>query len=112
MYIKEKRIQYYDSMNGGGERYLNAARRFLRDEAEKLGNKSFNHDEWDLIPTLDDTPQQHNGTDCGVFTVMFADFITDNLPLQFSQQNIELFRRKICANILRGELNYPLKTCF
>ena len=106
MYIQEKRIQYYDSMSGAGTRYLNAALRYLGDEAKKRNIAGFDAADWTLIPSVDGTPQQNNGTDCGVFTVMFADFITDDLQLVFSQTDINLFRRKICANVLRGELKY------
>ena len=106
MYIQEKRIQYYDSMSGLGTRYLNAALRYLGDEAKKRNIAGFDAADWTLIPSVDGTPQQNNGTDCGVFTVMFADFITDDLQLVFSQTDINLFRRKICANVLRGELKY------
>ena len=47
--------------------------------------------------------------DCGVFTVMNADFISDDLPLShYSQRHASLFRRKMTAAILRGSLDYPL----
>ena len=88
-------------------KYLNGALRYLGDEAKKLG-RGFLPNEWELVPTdLINTPQQLNGYDCGVFTIMFTDFLTDNLPLDFSQEHMLLFRKKICANIIRGSLIYP-----
>ena len=108
MYIQEKRIQYYDSCNlsGSGARYLNAALQYLGDEAEKLNIDGFDASEWTLIPNIHGTPQQDNGFDCGVFVVMFADHITDDLPLAISQTNMPFFRNKICADVLRGTLKY------
>jgi len=108
MYIKLKKIVYYDSMGRSScSKYLNGALRYLGDEAGRLG-RGFLPDEWELVPTdLNNTPQQQNGYDCGVFTIMFTDFLTDNLSLAFSQEDMHLFRKKICANIIRGSLNYP-----
>ena len=106
MYIKLKKIVYYDSMGRSScSKYLNGALRYLGDEADRLG-RGFLPDEWELVPTdLNNTPQQQNGYDCGVFTIMFADFLTHNLPLSFSQEIIQLCRKKICLNIIRGYLD-------
>lgn len=61
------------------------------------------------IRTIPVLPQQHNGSDCGMFTLMFADFISDNLDLSgFSQSDIKDYRRKVVAAILRGSLNYDV----
>jgi sentrin-specific protease 1 len=61
------------------------------------------------IQTLPHLPQQHNGSDCGMFTIMFADFISDDLPLGgFSQADIKDYRRKTVAAILRGSFDYEL----
>ena len=108
MYIQEKKIKYYDSMASKGTRYLNGALRYLHDESIKTSESNFDPYEWELISTGDQIPQQENGFDCGVFSIMYADFITDDLPLIFSQDQMPMFRKKICANILRGSLNYPL----
>ena len=92
--------------NGAANRYLNGALQYLADEAAKTGTE-FHKNEWVLSLCPPGAPKQRNGFDCGMFVVMFADFITDNLPLNFSQENFPLFRNKVCANILRKELNYP-----
>ena len=48
-------------------------------------------------------------TSPGMFSTMYADFLSDDLPLDsFSQADITDFRRKAVAAILRGELNYPV----
>jgi Ulp1 family protease len=109
MYIQEKKIVYYDSMAGTGTRYLRGALRYLGDEATKLNHTGFVSTDWDLVSMGYEVPQQDNGCDCGVFTIMYADFITDNLPLEFSQEQMPLFRNKICANVLRGSMKYSIK---
>ena len=108
IYMCEKEIVYYDSMGGCGTKYVEGALKYLEDESAKLGINTFCSDEWELISTNIRVPQQQNGCDCGVFTIMYADFITDNLPLDFSQEHVTLFRKKICANILKGRVGYPI----
>ena len=107
MYIQKKRIEYYDSFGSSGRRYLEGALRYLGDEANKLGKADFNSGEWVLNSPGKAIPQQENCHDCGVFSTMCADFISDNLPLQYSQEQMPHIRHKICANILRGSLKYP-----
>ncbi len=52
-------------------------------------------------------PQQRNGVDCGMFTIMYADFLSDDLDLRgFGQEDIPTYRRKTVAAILRGCLDY------
>jgi Ulp1 family protease len=108
IYFQRRRIQYYDSMAGQGVKYLRGALRWLNDEfQERKGG--VDESDWELVPCIQaQTPQQHNGVDCGAFTTMFADFISDDLELSFGQEHIPLFRRRIGAAILRGALDYPL----
>lgn len=107
IYIQEKKIIFYDSAGVNGKKYLEGALQYLVDEADKI-NYYFDKNDWTLISYADGLPSQENGYDCGVYIMMYADFITDNLPLVFSQEHIDLFRKKICLNILNGSLNYPL----
>ena len=53
-------------------------------------------------------PQQLNGFDCGMFVCIYADFVSDNVPLlnAFSQADMPHFRRKVGTDILRGTINY------
>ena len=103
-------FQYYDSLASTGRAYLNRLLRYLRDEANDKNHPGFNAREWKLV-TCDvaTTPQQNNGYDCGVFITMFADFISDGIPLlNFSQSDIPMFREKICSHIIGGELSYSI----
>ena len=46
--------------------------------------------------------------DCGCFTIAGADFLSDNLNFEaeFDQSKVPFLRRKILADIIRGELIY------
>ena len=113
VYIQLKRIHYYDSMNGPGiDRYLKHVFRWLKDESkEKYRNRYAVEDiQWQLIEQEDNVPQQENGWDCGVFSILAADFLSDNIPLEDSYSQSEVYeleyRKRICAAILRGKLLY------
>ena len=106
IYIQEKRIAYYDSMQVHGKKYLDGALQYLVDESLTM-NRPFDKEQWTLITYADGLPLQENDYDCGVFALMYADFITDDLPLVFGQQHMELFRKKMCLSIMRGSFSYP-----
>lgn len=109
IHMKERYIAYYDSMAGSGSKYLKALLQWVQDEHKDKKGSDLDVSEWKLVPCeAEATPQQLNGVDCGVFTTMFADFISDALPLMsFQQMHIPLFRRKIAHFILNGEIDYP-----
>ena len=77
IFVKEKKIQYYDSMNGQGQSVLNNLLQYLKDEHLKKKEKPLDDSEWELVTTTSDTPQQHNGCDCGVFTCIAADHVAN-----------------------------------
>lgn len=108
IFMTKKEIVYYDSMSGRGDVFLKGLQNWLRDEhKEKKKGQELDLSEWSSY-CMNDVPQQRNGTDCGVFTIVCADFLSDDLPLQYSQEHMKYFRIKIGADILRGHLTYPL----
>ena len=107
IFMSDKRIQYFDSMAGSGQTYISSLLQYLCDESVDKLQTPLDKTSWKL-QTCDraSTPQQNNGSDCGMFSIIFADFLADNLPLKFSQADIAEFRVKVCASILRGSLWY------
>ena len=130
-FIQEKRIEVYDSMGSTGRKYLKAIFQYLQDDYnDKKGSPMPDVDDWELVETRDDTPQQRNGMfredkkgaffslsfscfficyvstagyDCGVFTCMFIDFLSKDCPLVFSQDHINQCRERIALSILNGK---------
>ena len=49
-------------------------------------------------------PQQENGMDCGVFTIMFAKYLANGHQLTFTQEDMVKFRRKIHQEIRTEKL--------
>jgi sentrin-specific protease 1 len=112
VYIREREIHHYDSCGGSGiDKYLKHILRWLKDESnEKYANQYvINNKDWKLIDREANVPKQNNGCDCGMFAVLCADFLSDDLPLDDSYHQSEIigYREKHCAAILRGYLPYP-----
>ncbi|CCI40892.1 unnamed protein product [Albugo candida] len=104
IFMKDKKIQYYDSMRGCGLRCLETLRRYICDEMKDKKNTEIVVDDWELIPTTIDTPQQKNGFDCGVFTCIFAEYVASNHALDFVQRDMEYHRQRMAYNILQGSI--------
>jgi len=103
IFVQEKRIQFYDSMTGDGMYHMKGLLNYLKDEwrAKKEGELP-DADKWRLVSCTRDTPVQENGFDCGVFTCMFADFLSMDKPLTFSQEHVAQCRKKIALSIMKG----------
>lgn len=43
------------------------------------------------------------GYDCGVFTCMFADFLSKDCPLMFTQHHVDQCRQRIALSIMSGQ---------
>ncbi|KAE8878634.1 hypothetical protein PF005_g16177 [Phytophthora fragariae] len=102
IFMTEKRIQYYDSMLGSGAACLKILLRYLHDESEHKKKQKFDEEGWELVTCTPDTPQQNNGSDCGVFSCMFADYLSQNKPLTFKQKDISFHRHRMVLHVSRG----------
>lgn len=103
IFMQEKRIQFYDSMRGDGYHYSDGLLQYLKDEwAAKKGGELPDADKWTVVGAETGVPRQTNGYDCGVFTCMFADFLSIDRPLSFNQGHIDQCRHRIVLSILKG----------
>ena len=80
-----KKLEYYDSCNYGGTFYIGVLRRFVREYAihRGLNDLATEVDTWAVRDHGDTSPQQENGSDCGVYTCLTADYLAQGLPLSF-----------------------------
>jgi sentrin-specific protease 1 len=81
--VQKKEIHYNDSMANAGTKYLNAAMQWLVDEGKEKKGMEIDKQEWSLVSNRTNVPQQANGFDCGVFSVVNADFASDNLAFEY-----------------------------
>lgn len=103
IFMEEKKIQYYDSMGGTEWNTLEGLLRYLKDDHQaKKGCPLPDADQWELVGCTEDTPQQRNGYDCGVFTCMFCDFISKDCALAFTQDHVNQCRERIALSIMKN----------
>ena len=104
--MEDHKIQYYDSFGGSGEMYLQVLLQYLQDEhLDKKKTPLKNPELWELVPCTNDTPRQQNGNDCGVFTCMFADFLSTDRSFEgFRPSDMSLYRQHIALSIVKREL--------
>ena len=98
-----RRFEYYDSLGGNNATCLQYLRQYVVDEALKYSGVQFDVSTWeDYTPR--DIPRQQNGCDCGVFALKFADYLSEDAPMDFSQADMPYFRNRICLEIAQGKL--------
>ncbi|KAJ8964814.1 hypothetical protein NQ314_004621, partial [Rhamnusium bicolor] len=101
--FRDKSIRYYDSMGSSNNNCLEALRLYL--EAEHVDKKKTKYKTNDFIlENIKEIPQQMNGSDCGMFACTFAEFLTRDAKITFSQEHMPYLRKKMVVEILTGEL--------
>jgi len=100
-----KEIRYYDSVNGNNNECLKALRNYLKDEyADKKNGAQLDLTNWSCIH-VKDIPQQMNGSDCGMFTCKYAEYISrGKTTFNFNQSHMPYFRRRMIYEIVNKAL--------
>ncbi|XP_012224953.1 sentrin-specific protease 1-like [Linepithema humile] len=101
--FREKMIVYYDSMGSSNPKCLAALKQYLQDESLDKKKQPFDMSGWRL-QSAKNIPQQMNGSDCGVFSCMFAEYACANRRVTFTQEDMPYFRSKMVYEILKGKL--------
>ncbi|XP_076348701.1 sentrin-specific protease 1-like isoform X2 [Tachypleus tridentatus] len=99
----DKKIKYYDSMGGQNSECLKALRTYLQEESLDKKKKEFDMSDWSL-EIVKDIPHQMNGSDCGMFTCKYAEYVTRRAKINFTQAHMPYFRRRMVYEILTKTL--------
>jgi len=103
--VETKTIQYFDSLGGSGDVYLQALQRYVTEEyAHKHRGSQLDWGGWRLNLGSNRTPQQENGSDCGVFVLCTVYLMAHGLMPAFSQADIPAFRCRVAYSILEGHV--------
>ncbi|KAL4914862.1 hypothetical protein BDW62DRAFT_213152 [Aspergillus aurantiobrunneus] len=95
----ERTIEHFDSLGSLSHRHIEIVKTWLRGE---LGGR-YVDDEWTVLPS--ESPQQDNGSDCGVFLLSTAKAVAVNMqPLSYGAGDTRLLRQKIVAELMNGGL--------
>ena len=103
--IQLKERLCYNSMSGPGTVYTDKVKEWLVKEMASKISEVLNISEWRVITHEKCVPQQgSNPNECGLFTVMCADFLSDYLRMSYSLKDMDFFRRK--SQQLLGHVNF------
>ena len=98
-------VFYYDSMSGHNMPALTAILNYLREE--HLKKKGVELDLTKFAKDIAECPQQQNGADCGIFACKIADFVTREEIFNFSQEDMQYFRKRMIWEIVKQQLLTP-----
>ncbi|XP_016378012.1 sentrin-specific protease 1-like isoform X3 [Sinocyclocheilus rhinocerous] len=103
--LRKKSITYFDSMGGNNDEACKILLKYLKQESEDKKGQNFDTSEWTLkSKRANEIPQQMNGSDCGMFTCKYAEYITKDRPITFTQKHMPYFRRRMVWEILNQKL--------
>ncbi|XP_039188687.1 sentrin-specific protease 1 [Crotalus tigris] len=103
--FRKKTITYYDSMGGSNSEACKILLQYLKQESLDKKRKEFDTNGWMLLcKRSQEIPQQMNGSDCGMFACKYADCITKDKPINFTQQHMPYFRKRMVWEILHRKL--------
>ncbi|XP_035755917.1 sentrin-specific protease 2 [Egretta garzetta] len=103
--VRKKTIKYFDSMGQKGQKICETLFRYLQEESQEKRNVELAISEWTLHSMEPhEIPQQTNGSDCGVFMCKYADHISRDKPLTFTQNDMPYFRKKMVWEIIHQQL--------
>ena len=97
--LLEKRFEYFDSLRGNDGGVLANLRRYMMDEHLDKKNASWDDAGWTDHTWHAGTPRQRNGWDCAVFMCKTADYYAQDARLDFSQDDMDYFRRRLALEI-------------
>ncbi|XP_002022402.2 uncharacterized protein LOC6597361 [Drosophila persimilis] len=103
IHLKNKTIFYYDSLGKPNHIALDALKNYIMAESLDKRNEPYDMSGFRIENVLNG-PQQTNGSDCGVFSCMTAEYITRGKPLTFNQEHMSYFRKKMILEIVHGQL--------
>ena len=105
VYMQLNTIAWYDSAKMDGTRYIEFVKKYLYYHAAYHYNIKLSFANWHI--KKNENQRQTNDYDCGVFTLMHADFISDGLHASYvTQQNMDIFRLRIAQVLEKGRLAY------
>lgn len=102
--LKNKKVSYCDSLGGSPQGCHATLADYLRDESLDKKKKEFCLDGWEFYTAYDHIPQQKNGSDCGVFTCTYAEYLSREAQLDFEQKDMPYFRKKMIVEIMLKRL--------
>uniref|UniRef100_A0A8C8S9I9 SUMO specific peptidase 2 n=1 Tax=Pelusios castaneus TaxID=367368 RepID=A0A8C8S9I9_9SAUR len=103
--VRRKTIKYFDSMGQRGHSICEILLQYLQEESKTKRNLALDPSAWTLYSMKShEIPQQLNGSDCGMFACKYADYISRDKSITFTQYHMPYFRKKMVWEILHQQL--------
>jgi sentrin-specific protease 1 len=90
-------------LGGDNPKFLSALANYLVLEHQDKKSSPYDLNGWKL-ESAKGIPRQTNTSDCGVFTCRFAEYVTRRDPINFTQDHMEYFRKRMVYEILSLKL--------
>ncbi|XP_049841262.1 uncharacterized protein LOC126291683 isoform X19 [Schistocerca gregaria] len=104
--FRKQTLVYYDSMGGENESCLKTIWNYLNEECAQRSVEPLSEEIWQ-IRCAKDIPKQSNNSDCGVFMCKYAECITRDAKLEFSQSDMPEIRMEMMEEIQTMTLLHP-----
>lgn len=59
------------------------------------------------LQNMKEIPQQQNGSDCGMFSCKFAEYLSREAKLTFKQEDMQYYRDRMIYELIKSELMSP-----
>lgn len=96
-------LRYYDSLGVPNPTVLTALEQYLQEESMVKRKQTLDTSKF-AIESVKDIPRQRNLSDCGVFSCMYAEYITRNKGVDFHPEEAREFRKKMTLEILEAKI--------
>lgn len=104
--LKKKGVYFYDSMGSDKTDILKALLKYLEQEHMDKKKSAFDTSGFEM-ENVKDIPRQMNGSDCGVFTLKYAEYLSRNASITFTQDDMPYFRRRMVYEIVKNTVIHP-----
>ena len=104
--LKKKGVYFYDSMGSDKTEILKLLLKYL--ESEHMDKKKTPFDTSDFsLENVKDIPRQMNGSDCGMFTLKYSEYLARNAGITFTQEDMPYYRRRMVYEIVNDKIIHP-----
>ena len=85
---------------------LKALLQYLQSEHQNKKKSDFDTSDFTL-ENVKEIPKQMNGSDCGMFTLKYAEYLSRNASITFTQEDMPYFRRRMVYEIVNNRVIHP-----
>ena len=101
--LKKRGAYYYDSLRRDNSKILENLLNYL--ESVHMDKKKAPFDTSDFTnENVKDIPTQENGYDCGIFMLKYAEYLSRNASITFTQKDMPQFRKRMVYEIVQNNI--------